>query len=116
MASLFGGPGRYNHPSASEYTKSDVKGYLSQMQGIIEQERKLQALGPQGDGGSCTVSEQMINLLPEILGSESGFKQDLGGLDYSYVRHETDNLHAAIRHVASEGLAPATGAATVVSR
>ncbi len=116
MASLLGGAGRYDDPSAYDYTNTDVKGYLSQMRGIIEQEKKLQALGPQGDGGSCTVSEQMINLLPEIPGSESGFRQDLAGLDYSYIRHETENLHAAIGRVTSEKLAPPAGAAIAVSR
>jgi len=116
MASLLGGAGNYNDPSAYDYTNSDVKGYLSQMQGIIGQEKKLQALGPQGDGGSCTVSEQMINLLPEILGSESGFEQDLEGLDYSDVRHEAENLQAAIDRIASVGLTPPAGATIAVTK
>ncbi len=116
MASLLGGAGNYDDPSAYDYTNSDVAGYLSQMRGIIGQEKKLQALGPQGDGGSCTVAEQMMNLLPEIAGSESGFKQDLAVLDYGYIRHEAENLQAAISRVLSEGLTPPAGATVAVTR
>ena len=116
MANLLGGAGNYD-TSEYNYTNSGVASYLSQMQGILEQEEQLQALGAQGDGGSCTVSQQMYNLLPEVLGSESGFEQDLrSGSDFGSALQEAEDLQATIDRITSEGLAPPAGAAEAVTR
>ena len=116
MAILLGGAGNYNDASAYSYANSGVAGYLGQMRGIVEQEEKLQALGAQGDGGSCTVSQQMYNLLPEVPGSESGFEQDLSGSDFGSTLQEAENLQATIDRITSEGLTPPAGAAETVTR
>jgi hypothetical protein len=117
MATLLGGAGNYDEVSAYNYANPGVAGYLSQMRGILEQEDKLQALGAQGDGGSCTVSEQMYNLAAEVLGSESGFEQDLSsGSDFGSALQEAQNLQATIDRITSEGLTPPAGAAETVTR
>ncbi len=115
MAILLGGAGNYNDASAYNYANSGVAGYLSQMRGILKQEEKLQALGAQGDGGGCTVSRQMSGLLPEVLGSEGGFEQDLAGSDFGSALREAENLQMTIARIAGEGLTAPAGAAETVT-
>jgi hypothetical protein len=116
MAGLLGGASNYNERSAYNYTSSDVAGDLKQMKELTGQEVNLQALGPRGNGGGCTVAEQMVNLLNEVDQSQGGFEQDVEILDYGSDRNETENLQATIDRIASQGLTPPPGAAVTVTR
>jgi hypothetical protein len=90
---------------------------VDQMQSTLGQEQQLQALGPQGDGGSCTIARQMYDAANEVLGSESGLEQDISGDDFGSRADEQDAeaLQVTISQITSQGLVPPSGSSEAVT-
>ena len=83
----------------------------------LQQEQRLNALGPQGDGGSCTVAEQMGQLAEQIGQGDAGQMdpEDITG-DLSATQQAIAQLQSDLSKIQAQGLTPPNGAAGAMAR
>lgn len=91
---------------------------IRQTKADLTREKHLAALGPQGNGGSCTVALQMGEAADEIWhGDQGNFSDDLEGLtgDISGTRQSIASVQSDLRQVESQELTPPAGAAAAIA-
>lgn len=92
---------------------------ISQTRADQAQEKHLAALGPQGDGGSCTVADQMGRAAQEIGQGDGGnFTQDLGVLTTSVAltQRYLSRLQADLSTIENQRLTPPATATAAMAR
>jgi hypothetical protein len=92
---------------------------ISQTRADLSREENLAALGPQGDGGSCTVAEQMGQAAQEIAQGDGGnFSQYLAGFTVfvTMTRQNLSRTQADLSTIASQRLTlPANANAAIAT-
>jgi hypothetical protein len=84
----------------------------------LAQEKKLAALGPQGDGGGCTVAMQMTHAAQGIFQGDQGqFSQHLDAMSQSMssTPQAVANVQADISNLERQGLTPPAGVAAAIT-
>ena len=103
-----------DYSSYSQSLTSDI----SQTNADLHQEERLNALGPEGHGGSCTVALQMGQAAQEIgqgdAGSFSQNLQDLTG-DVSGTQQSVSSLQSDLGEIQAQGLVPPAGVPAAIA-